>query len=431
MIYLLLVFQFALIYEMRRRLQGFNAPEVASWYLWISQIVYLNGDFFLAGSATGNWETFSYIHHPERLIFYYTCVVVMFSLSTFKVGRLNTSISELRQSMQVIMEKVVAFQPLMAGIITVLIVTQMAVLNWDIVLGNSTYLLLASFEATKVGKGAGTLIQSCVSYSSLISAMFLAISVNRRFSPTAMIWFVAFLWQVCFQIAGCSRSGAMFTAIFIIFDGLFAKRTRVVRTVALVVAAVWFYSAALAGRGFGEFGLTALPGILASPLYLEGQEWVNMVSSICQGAFITGDGLDYTANFNPIYKMLSFSPFPSAIDHFSSYLDLYQIRLSAFVPMGAQTEVIFFGPLYTALFWGTIFALCRSLVKNKAYLGIFYHFSSAFFMAIFMSSGAYPTRNVYRTFFLLLVIGLVMANRRRNMATKAAALRADALERAR
>ena len=425
MIYLLLAFQLALILEMRRRLRGFNPPEAASWFLLLSEIIYLNGDFFFGAThATAPWATYSYLNHPERLIIYYTCAVVMFSASTIGVRQLNTSIGELRQSMLVIMQKVVVFEPFLAGLVLTLIAMQMAVLHWDIILNNNTYLLIASAEATKVGKPFGSLLQSGVGYSAIISAMFLAVSVNRRFSAYSFAWLAAFGWQLTLAVSGCSRSGAMILSIFIIFSSLFAQRSHPLRQTLLALCAVWLYCSALAGRGLGEFGLTALPGILAAPLQLEGEQWINMLSSIFQGAFITGDGLDYTADFNPIYKMLSFSPFPSAIDNFSTYLALYEIRLSAFVPMGAQAEVIFFGPAYTALFWGTLFFLCRTLIQNKRYIGIFYYFSTTFFLVTFMSSGAYQTRNVYRTFILLLIIGLVLANRNRKATARPAAPRA-------
>jgi hypothetical protein len=416
-IYLLLVFQFGLIMEMRRRLKGFNPPEAASWFLWASQIVYLNGDFFFnANHKTAPWATYSYLYHPERLVIYYTCAIVMFSLSTIGLKRLNTSIGELRQSMLAIMQRVVVFQPLLAGVILTCIAIQMAVLRWDIVMNNSTYLLLGSYDATKVGKSLGSLVQSAVGYSAIVSAMFLAVSVSRRFSAFTFVWIIAFTWQLTIAVAGCSRSGAMIVGIFIIFSSLFAQKRQLVRQMLLALCAGWLYCSALGGRGLGEFGLTALPSILASPIHLEGGQWINMLSSIFQGAFITGDGLDYTADFNPIYKMLSFSPLPSAIDNFSFYLSLYEIRLHAFVPMGAQTEVIFFGPAYTALFWGTLFFLCRHLIQNKPHLGIFYYFSTAFFLVTFMVTGAYPTRNVYRTFILLVILGVILARRARKTA---------------
>lgn len=414
MIYLLLVLQLILILEMRRRLGGFNPAEAASWFLLVSQIVYVNGDFFfVANHKTAPWATYSYASHPERLVIYYTCAVAMFSCSTLGLGRLNTSVNELRQSMTAIMQRVMAFQPLLAGVILTCIAIQMAVLRWDVILHNNTYLLMGSYDATKVGKALGSLVQSSVGYSAMISAMFLAVLVNRPFSPFIIVWSAALTWQITIAAAGCSRSGAMVLGIFIIFSALFAQRAHLVRQSILAFCAGWLYCSALGGRGLGEFGLTALPAILSAPLHLESSDWMSILSSVFQGAFITGDGLDFTADFNPIYKILSFSPFPSAIDNFSTYLALYEIRLHAFVPMGAQTEVIFFGPLYTALFWGTLFFLCRNLIRNKPHLGIFYYFSTSFFLVTFMTTGAYPTRNVYRTFILLLIMGLVLANRRR------------------
>jgi hypothetical protein len=423
-IYLLLAFQLALILEMRRRLKGFNPPEAASWFLWFSQIIYINGDLFTGSdSAAARWMTYSYLNHPERLVIYYTFAIIMFSCSTLGMSRLSTSISELRQSMLAIIRRAAVFEPYMAGIVVVVLVTQMAILNWDVVLSNHTYLLLGSWEATKVDKSIGALVLSMAGASSLLSSMFLAISLSRRFNAYTIVWSAAFSWQLAFSVAASSRASAMLVGIVVIFSSLFAKRASPLRQVALLLCAGWLYCSALGGRGHGHFGLTAIPEILASPLELQTKQWLEMLASVFQGAFITGDGLDFTANFNPIYKMLSFSPLPSVIDHFSTYLALYEIRLNAFVPMGAQTEVVFFGPGYTALFWGTLFFLCRTLIKNKPYIGIFYYFGSLFFLITFMQTGAYPTRSVYRTFFLLLIFGMALANRNRNAAVRA---RADA-----
>ena len=417
MIYLLLAFQLALILDMRRRMKGFNPPEMASWFLWVSEIVYINSDFFFQiNRDNAPFATYSFSTHPERLLTYYTFVVLMFAVSTIGVKPLSTSITELRQTMAVIMRRIVMFEPFLAGLVLTFIGIELSVLNWDIIFHNNTYMMMASPDAIKIEPPLGSLLQSVVNYSALISGMFVGLCLNRRFNAYTIIWISALTWQLAFTMAGCSRSTAVNFGVVIIFSSLFSQRPHRFRLATMLLMAVWFYCSALAGRGQSEFGLTALPSILASPLSLEAKDWIAMLSSIFQGAWITGDGLDYTANFNPIYAMLSFSPLPSVIDNFSTYLTLYEIRLNLYVPMGAQTEVIFFGPGYTALFWGTIFALSRTLVKNKNNLGLFYYFGTAFFLVTFMSSGAYQTRNVYRTFIILLLVGMYMANRNRKAA---------------
>lgn len=424
MIYLLLLFQFGLIMSMRLRLRGFNPAEAASWFLWLSEIVYINGDFFIGSGDTGNWQTYSYSTHPERLIVYYTAVVVMFTCSTIGIKRLSTSITELRQSILVVIARVAAFEPALLAFTGGLFLAYVLVVDWNIVLSNNTYLLMGSWEATTVDKTMGGLVLSLFGASALISSMFVAISFSRGFNFFAFCWTVIFTFQLAIAVGGASRSGAMLLAIVTLFSGLFAKRSHPFRLTFLALCSAWLYCAALGGRSEGHFGFTAIPGILVSPFTLASDDWLGMLSSIFQGAFIAGDGLDFSADFNPTYKLLSFSPLPSAIDHFSTYLALYEIRLQLYVPMGAQTEVIFFGPGYTALFWGTMFLLCRTLTKNKKHVGIFYYFGSLYFLVTFMQTGAYPTRNVYRTFLLLLLIGMFLANKGRSAAAKAARMAA-------
>lgn len=427
MIYLLLIFQLFLIVEMRRRLRGFNPAEAASWFLLVSEILYINGDW-VVGDDNGSWRTYSYINHPEVLVIYYTCVVLMFSASTVGLRRLSTSVAEVRQSMLAIIARVATVEPFLLGIILLFVGAYMMLIDWDILLDNSTYLLMGSKEAMKGNNAAGGFIQSVVGATAPISAMFVAISLTRRFTALTFGWIAVFSWQLAIAIGGASRSAAVILGIVVIFSSLFAKKAQPFRQAFLGLCAGWIYCAALSGRGLGHFGLTAIPSILAAPTQLDGGKWLEMLSSIFQGAFVTGDGLDYSADFNPIYKILSFSPFPSAVDNFSYYLPLYGINLNPFVPMGAQTEVIFFGPIYTALFWGTLFFLCRFLTKNKNKIGIFYYFGSLYFLVVFIQTGAYPTRNVYRSFVLLLIFTIVLANRNKKVATKAAKSARPALQ---
>jgi hypothetical protein len=201
-------------------------------------------------------------------------------------------------------------------------------------------------------------------------------------------------------------SAAFFPLLLAVNIGLLGmKSRRVVIPILILVAAVAFMGA-LVGRGTDRHGLSALPETIIAPFARPDpfNDISQALMDSCQGIIVTAESLQLTADFDPLYKILAFSPLPSYIDAYGSIREESEHRLHDYVPMSGVGEVYHFGwPYMTLLFIGyivlirahtkiagknpAIFILCNLLITVSLYILL-----------------AYPLRNALRFYWIALVL---------------------------
>jgi hypothetical protein len=406
---LALMVELGLLLEMRRRLQGFNAPEVLCWFFFLSQIVYLNGDTFFPSSIDETpWATFSFIDHPEKLFYYYCSFFLILYGSTVGYRKISASRKDFSKIIKQISDQIGKFEIPAMLVVGVGLGVQLLTLRWDVAWFNHEYLLMNSADGYRTSQKIGLLIESVAVNSVYISAIFLARRISVKGTGQPYFWLACYLWIFAFQLASSSRGAAAAIAILLIFVAVISEKRRTFLLLFLGLALVDAYASALSARSFGNLGLSQIPNNLLLPFTSQaGLSVTELIGNFFTGAFVTGDGLAYSPSFSPTFKMLSLSPFPSFIDGFTNHID-ETAMLSPFVPMSSFAEVVHYGFVYFCVFWGAVFVTSRKLISARVKLGLFYYFACAFEALSIIEASTYPTRNTFRQIIYLYFIAIAI-----------------------
>lgn len=409
LIVLTLLAELALLIEMRKRLRGFNAPEVICWFLFVSQIVYLNGDaFFPYMIDDAPWANFSFQDHPQRLVYYYLLFFVILYSSTIGYRNIAVSKKDFAAVIKKISDQIGRFEfPAMVFVGTAITI-QLLTLRWSVTWSNHVYTMMNSGDGYIVSPKLGMVILSLATNSVYISAIFLARRVAVKGTGQPYFWLACYVWILIYQLSSASRSGAAALAVLFIFIGVISEKKRPLLMTFLALAFFNSYASAISARSVQNLGLSELPGNLILPYTAKsGISLTELIGNFFTGAFVTGDGLAYSTTYSTMFKLLSLSPFPSVVDGFNNYVD-ETAMLSAVVPMSSFSEVVHFGPFYFCLFWGAIFITSRKLISSRAKLGLFYYFACAFQILFIIEASTYPTRNTFRQVIYLYFIAVVI-----------------------
>lgn len=413
MLIIAVLIQLLVLAEMRYRMRGFTPQEAFGWFLWLSQVVYLNGDWIYGPQYNpSGWETYSYLHHPEGQIIYYGSIILILWISTIGVGRLTGTTAGISDSLNALRNQARKYDTIFKVLVGSIIGAQWIFLNWSIAWHNNQYLAMTGQGSMWIEGPAVVAIQSIAGMTGFISAFYLANNLSQRGGPKPFVWAILFAWNICFSVAACSRASFAILMVFTLLMHLISDKKNNVRTLILTATAIYLLFCALAGRGIGEFGLGSIPTILSAPFEGESNGAVEVVGSIFQGVFITGDGNEFRADFPAIYKILSFSPFPSAIDNFPAYREQYAMPLSAFVPMSGYTEVIAFGPAYFIFLWGFVAILMRKILLSQKKIGLLYIIVSATVLFFLIQGGTYPVRNFFRPLLFAYILTIYLSSRK-------------------
>ena len=412
MITLILFIQFSILLEMRFRLRGFTPQEAMSWFFFVSQIVYINGDLiYNSDYVSSGWETYSYVSYPSFQIYYYGGIVLLLYASTFGVSNATTASGTVFSEMRSLRERSQRFDNIFKAGVGVIIIVHLVLAKWDIVWYNHDYLLMNGPAGVKSTEAIGRGLMSLLSISGFISAFFLAQNLTNRQANIPIIWLMFFGWQMLFFFGASARIPFAMLAFFTVFYGFFSERRQPIVLTAFGVSTLFLLICALSGRGNGEFGISAVGTIFLTALGPRTNLLATVLGSVFQGIFITGDGNLYNPPIEDLYKILSFSPLPSFIDDFQSINYRSEPTLSPFVPMSGFSEILKFGPLYFIFFWGFNLLTFRTLLVRRKELGVFYFFASLILIFFNIQGQTYQLRSIFRQIFYIYLISIYISNR--------------------
>jgi len=192
-----------------------------------------------------------------------------------------------------------------------------------------------------------------------------------------------------------SRTAAFIPAIAAAFYLALRLRGRSLWIPVFGLLALLSLASALKNRGADAHGLSSIPQSIATTIADRPNENVLIVlTNFCEGMFVTAESLQLTDAFTARYTILSFSPFPSVVDTFSSIRVGDEHRLHEYMPMSGMGEVIRFGWPFVVLLvlivlWAVrlhcrlatrspaIFLICNFLIMFSVYLLFSYPLRSA------------------------------------------------------
>lgn len=212
------------------------------------------------------------------------------------------------------------------------------------------------------------------------------------------------------MLANFSRFGNLILAlgaVMLIERSRFYRGTRFSFPSLLVAAAaVWVGIFVLYGRVYRTGNIH--PELVARAyheLHVTPESYRSLLFNNTQGPFLVAEGLKHGAYaYDPEYKLLSFSPFPSTIDGWKDILPRQQ-RINLYTPFNAWLELWYFGPVYLAGFLVFYFVLLRTLTRLYLLLGSYAGilFASPAAYAIFYLD-QYPVRNSFRLMLYVFIM---------------------------
>lgn len=280
------------------------------------------------------------------------------------------------------------------------------ILDKSIIYNSSEYLLMSSANAVNEKTHFNLFIQSSHKLVGIISLFLLGSAIVRRRYFDAIVLALPSLWFYLFQIGAHSRLSAVNAASFA-FPFLYSdKRVHKNIGIFLIVISALNLLSSLSGRGSNIQGFASISNYFNDALATSPTAFLEVLGNIFEGAFVQAEGFYYNEHqYATRYKITALSPLPSFLDGYADLIKWDQIRLHKYVPMSATTEVRLFGPGFLFFYF---------LIAAYSYSRIFHFFRRqnriAFTASLIIFTLAcylqftYPTRNVFRFFYLVIFI---------------------------
>jgi hypothetical protein len=385
------------------------APVAVMLYVIVVQAMYLTvslghfAEYLSDSSVDANRAVFDSVMSAYAILF----ALARLSLFGLKYSAPLEIAASVRASVLAADKKLGRHQIVFLSVAITLV--NVAFLRWEVVYANNEYLLINSPRVYSVHPNVATLLRAALSAAGIYASMLLPVAIQRR--NWAKVAALAIPWMVVLslQLASHSRGAAVTLFITVVTSITIAKQRNLFASLlggALVLGALVF---ALVGRILPMHGLAAI-GPTVSELYhtIDTSHLYALLVNITQGIFATAESLRLNANHEFVYKVLSVSPLPSAIDGFDQALQCCEIRVNEFVPMSAIGEAISFGAAFyipIAFFLFLQLRIFASAVCSRP--GIVSIFLNVAAFTVFVMANAYPLRNVLRQMLMLLIASVL------------------------
>ncbi|MBB5752653.1 hypothetical protein [Prosthecomicrobium pneumaticum] len=265
---------------------------------------------------------------------------------------------------------------------------------------------------------AATLHRLCPFLAALLAALLVAFLVLRQ-RALALLFGLLSACSYLYLLSINTRTAAFGPAILAL--GALGLRPRGAMAIAFSSGLLVVYALlnALLGREAPAEGLAMLPDTFAAVWSPAGAAAaLHLLPNLCEGIFVVAEGFGLEARFGAAYTWLSLSPLPSLADGFVDVLP-QQVRLHAYVPMAAVTELWRFGLLPAALVLLLVYGLVRAhFTLRRASPVAFLAVNFLLFATLFVGF-AYPVRSALK--FLWLGYAIVVLTRCTDMSTRRSA----------
>lgn len=417
---LVLLAEMMLFLEMKRRIKILTAADCVCVYVMLYQYIYFFADSYgYVINDYGQMGSFMFMAN-EGVIFYFYIFLIAYGSS------LGLTVANDGSTRRILIERIQAslkYQKWFVIAFYGIVLIYFSAVDFEILMSNDQYLLLRSARSLHSPHALARAALSFLDIVGILSAFFFSVNLFLKRVPSALLFLPLYAWGVMYAVANSSRVGVVLFLVPALIAWILLKRFRLPTAAGFGLAALYILDCALSGRSMHAFGLAEVPAILASP-FGSGRNAMGTVFNLLQGVFVTMDGFTVPGEHPDDYKILSFSPLPSFIDGFSSIMRLGMIKLALVVPMSAITEVVRFGPAYTAVGALMLFLLLRQSIKAVTVSPLLYAVTLPVVMMLFVQANAYPLRNVFRQaiyVYIFMVVAGYFAKRRRKLTPEAIA----------
>ncbi|MBR1292467.1 hypothetical protein [Bradyrhizobium ottawaense] len=402
MIYLVVMLEVYFIWEALQRIRFLAAPHLVMIYCLLAQLVFYNAEALGYKEVAGPESLLSYQTNPNLgLTIYFVIALIAY---TATIGfRISSRL--LRSQLMMTLEHNDKFVRYAIWTVVGYTVLHFLLMDFDSLWYHRDYSTTGLRFDDAVSSVFGRLRPLVAMAAIVLMQLSLFSGKHSRF----YLLLTVSVWQFLISFTGASRH-----AVVLIFASagaslMFARRRHLLIGITHGVLGFLVLQAMIAGRGGTEFGLSAIPGLVGGMFDTDWRSATFALFNLFQGITVTVDGIVLSHEYDWSYALLSISPLPSSIDGFDAVLATSQFRLSVFVPMSSIAEAYLFGwAIFSVVVVVFFLSLRSTLSVAKAGYQIWALLSSIFLAAMFVMANAYPLRNTFRQFLLILVINMVI-----------------------
>jgi hypothetical protein len=283
-----------------------------------------------------------------------------------------------------------------------------AVLNWRLVWLNETYLLMNDQRVlSAVNPGSRFLVTVLPLVGFAVFAL-VSVYAGRKYQYVAAALMPLAIFDYAYELGAHSRKAVMY---LVVFTAISIVLNRSKKILVFAVPLIFFSLAfCLGGRVYGEHGISTIfeAGSILSRYshYDASLGFLNLF----EGSFVSGELFGSSHHASTLYKILSFSPFPSFIDGFHQILGSNIHKLGPYAPPSAILEAWWFGPPYIILL------LLPQVIAGRMVVRLMERGNSTVVIAanLLMAFASYlqftyPVRTVYRFFLIALFLAVLGA----------------------
>lgn len=405
LLFLILLAEAFLLYRLFKRISFHPFPHGILIYLMLGKIVlfasyqgYLDYDFLRV------WSSYAHVHYYSQLILLLFCLFLFYYITTLgihiKVKKQQLAQFDVAQNTLIILCFLLWFRA----------IYHIMILDFDVIMSNSQYLMMASMNAIKTDAFLGKFVQQSNKFFGLIVMVLFAFTFARKRWLLMVILTPLMMWHFTFELAGHSRYAALYMFTIAGIYGLVKEKRKIFTVSLFSILGVSVLFIVLAGRVSGEHGFTALLSMSEKFTDIStGRVSTNVIANGFEGLFVVSEVFTSQRHFDDIYKNLSLSPFPSFIDGFASIRAANEIRLHKFVPMGAIAEIIHFGTLYVLIYFGMQFITIRlSYMVMRRTPGVLPIVLNMILLVSSYLQFTYSTRTVFRFYVIVFLLSIFL-----------------------
>ena len=275
---------------------------------------------------------------------------------------------------------------------------------------NQTYLTIKDPIAVGIHTVVGRMIHFLLLPLGLLLVGAGTFSWMRHRKLTAAVFLLLSIYPFIIALAENSRWAPFYILASLVVLALFGDiRRNLLSAIASGAVAFLVFLKVLIGRNTPYQGLDGTLDIFHIIFSnVQVQMWVvGLLVNVFQGAQSVANALLIRPHYPEVYKLLSFSPTISAIDHFDKILDLYAVRITPAVPMNTYSEAYFFGPGYFLFLLIILITWLRTMTKISFRKDMLGTVLAAFSYWIILFISQYPVRNSMRLIYVSLLIGIL------------------------
>lgn len=284
----------------------------------------------------------------------YLVFLVILASTAWRVKRYSGRNLALEKLAALSSEKIV----LMGGLgLLVLCIAHAAITELRFLGDYSVYLQVRDPEFYGVTNGLAAMVVGNIGFVGVLSAALLPMAVKTGRAVLVMVLFAVFIYTGLFQAAAHSRWLVLQMVIAIVL--LARNRSLLSKSLICLLLLIlpYAYYAAILSRSNNVYGLQTM--LQFSFADISEVLLVNTFGNLFGGGLVLSETMTRLGTAYPLsFKVLSFSPLPSAIDNFAAIKRIYEVRINVFGPFSAVAEGYWFGPGWLAAFF---FIVAQSL----------------------------------------------------------------------